>query len=392
MKYISGVLFILFLFSSQNVFSQKTDSISDHHAVVLTDNTVVAHDSVKPSLYTRFTNIFKDKSYVIAPELGRKPETGILGGFFWLQVFRLSPNADSTTRKSNTESYVDYTEKKQILAQVKNNLIFKNERFFIKGENFYNKFPDLYWGVGDNTNQSQQQSVSYELISINQRLLTRLGTRYFAGLVYQYVNLTNVTYSKGGPLDSAKTSGYQGSKTSGLGLDLLYDSRDNILNSYKGLYVELSGLFNQKEFGGNHYFNNFTLDLRDFINFGGRNVLAIQGLVNYNVGDVPFRQMASIGGDMMMRGYYFGRYRDKLMIAAQAEYRFPVWRFVGLTAFVSGGEVEPGFNKVNWPDIHYTVGLCLRIMINKAERLNMGIDSGIGKGTSGLYFNSGEAF
>jgi hypothetical protein len=385
MKNFAGYLLIIFLFSFQCGFSQKADSLS-----------VPANggkpDTAKASLYDRFTSIFKDKSYVIAPELGRKPETGVLGGVFWLQVFSLSKHADSATRKSNTESYIDYTEKKQILAQVKNNLIFQNERFFIKGENFYNKFPDLYWGVGDQTKASQQQSVSYDLISINQRLLTRISTRYFAGLVYQYVSLSNVTYSKGGPLDSTKISGYQGSKTSGLGLDFLYDSRDNILNSYKGLYVELSGLFNQKEFGGNHYFNNYTLDIRDFVNFGGRHVLALQGLVNYNTGDVPFRQLASIGGDMIMRGYYFGRYRDKLMIAAQAEYRFPVWKFIGLTAFVAAAEVEPNFNQLYWPDIHYTVGLCLRIMINKTERLNMGVDSGIGNNTSGLYFNSGEAF
>ncbi len=385
MKNLSGFLIIFFLFSFNNGFSQNSDSLH-------ISPSQVGADSAKPTLYSRFTNIFKDKSYVIAPELGRKPETGVLGGVFWLQVFQLSKHADSTTRKSNTESYIDYTEKKQILAQVKNNLIFKNERFFLKGENYYNKFPDLYWGIGPTTTTAMQQPVSYELLNITQRLLTRISTRYFAGIVYQYVSVSNVQYSHGGVLDSVNISGTKGSTTSGVGFDFLYDSRDNILNSYKGLYLEVSAIYNQKEFGGNHYFNNYTIDLRDFINFGGRKVLALQGLINYNTGDVPFRQMACLGGDMIMRGYYFGRFRDKLMVAAQAEFRFPVWRFIGLTAFVSGGEVAPNFGGLNWPDLQYTVGLCLRIMINKSERLNMGIDSGIGKNTSGLYFNSGEAF
>jgi hypothetical protein len=385
MKNLSGFLIIFFVLSLDHSFSQNSDSLR-------ISPSLVKADSAKPTLYSRFTNIFKDKSYVIAPELGRKPETGVLGGVFWLQVFSLSKHADSTTRKSNTESYIDYTEKKQILAQVKNNLIFKNERFFLKGENYYNKFPDLYWGIGPTTTPGMQQSVSYELTNITQRLLTRISTRYFAGIVYQYVNVSNVQYAHGGVLDSLNVSGTKGSTTSGVGFDFLYDSRDNILNSYKGLYLEVSGIYNQKEFGGNHYFNNYTIDLRDFINFGGRKVLALQGLINYNTGDVPFRQMACLGGDMIMRGYYFGRFRDKLMVAAQAEFRFPVWRFVGLTAFVSGGEVAPNFGALDWPDLQYTVGLCLRIMINKSERLNMGIDSGIGKNTSGLYFNSGEAF
>ncbi|MFI5148265.1 MAG: BamA/TamA family outer membrane protein [Bacteroidia bacterium] len=359
------------------------------------DSTIKANpqDSTKfLRFYHKVGSVFKDKSFVIAPELGRKPETGVLGGLFWLQVFKLSKHPDSTQRKSNTESYLDYTEKKQILAQIKNNLIFKNERFYLKGENFYNKFPDQFWGIGNETPLSMQQSVSYELVSINQRLLGRISTRYFLGLIYQYVNLSNVVYAKGSTMDTSNISGSHGAKASGVGFDFLYDSRDNILNSYKGFFLEVSSVFNQKGLGGDHYYNNYTIDLRDFLNFGGRKVLAIQALINYNTGDVPFRQMAQIGGDMMMRGYYFGRYRDKLMIAAQAEYRFPVWKWIGLTAFVSGGQVAPTFSGLDWDAVHFTVGACLRIMINKTERLNMGIDSGVGKGTSGLYFNSGEAF
>jgi outer membrane protein assembly factor BamA len=340
----------------------------------------------------KVAGFFKEKSYVIAPELGRKPETGVLGGLFYLQVFKLAPKSDSTTRKSNTESYIDYTEKKQILAQIKNNLIFPNDRFYLKGENFYNKFPDLFWGIGPRTTPEMQQSISYELFSVNQRLLTRINSRYFAGLAYQYVKLTDVSFAKGGILDTGHVSGAHGSRSSGVGFDLLYDSRDNILNTYKGLFVELTSLFNQKAFGGDHFFNSYVLDIRQFTNLGHRRILALQGLVNYNIGDVPFRQLALIGGDMIMRGYYYGRYRDKLMIAAQAEFRFPVYKIVGLTVFAAGAEVGPSFSAMNWTDLHYTVGVCLRVMINKTERLNMGIDSGIGQNTSGLYFNSGEAF
>jgi hypothetical protein len=353
-------------------------------------------DTLKPNLkipvYKKFTNLFKDKSFVIAPELARKPETGVFAGLFYLQVFRLTRNVDTSIRKSNTESFFDYSERKQILASVKNNLIFKNERIYLKGENFYNKFPDQFWGIGGNTPAKLEEPVSYEMAGVNQRLLVRINKRYFAGIIYQYVKVSNVRFSRGGDLDTGHVSGSGGSQTSGVGLDFLYDSRDNIINAYKGLFVEASCVTNQKGLGGDHFFNNYTLDVRDFINLGGRKVLALQGVVNYNVGDVPFRQMAEIGGDMIMRGYYFGRFRDKLMLAAQAEYRFPVWRSIGLTAFVAGAELQPLFEDVNWKDIHYTAGLCLRIMINKKERLNIGVDSGIGKETNGLYFNSGEAF
>jgi hypothetical protein len=384
MKYICCLLFVFCFYSGFAIsYSGPCDTVPPPKSQ---DSTKVMR------FYHKVASIFKDKSYVIAPELGGKPETGISGGIFWLQVFKLSKSNDSTVRKSNTESYIDYTEKRQILAQVKNNLIFKNERFFLKGENFYNKYPDLFWGVGNSTTAAMQQPISYDLISINQRLLGRISTRYFLGIIYQYINLNNVTFNKGSILDTGHISGSHGAKASGVGFDFLYDSRDNILNSYKGFFLEASSVFNQPEFGGNHFYNNYTIDMRDFINFGGRKVLALQAIINYNTGDVPFREMAQIGGDMIMRGYYFGRYRDKLLVAAQAEYRFPVYKVIGLTAFLSGGEVGPNFNSLSWDTMHFTAGLCLRIMINKAERLNIGIDSGIGPGTSGLYFNQGEAF
>ena len=50
--------------------------------------------------------------------------------------------------------------------------------------------------------------------------------------------------------------------------------------------------------------------------------------------------LAMMGGESMMRGYYLGRFRDKNMLATQAEYRFLPFAFSnrwGAAAFVLFG-------------------------------------------------------
>jgi hypothetical protein len=69
-------------------------------------------------------------------------------------------------------------------------------------------------------------------------------------------------------------------------------------------------------------FNSIFSDSRLFRPFGKRNVWASQLIGQFNMGDVPFNQLALIGGESIMRGYYTGRFRDKNQIAAQTELRF----------------------------------------------------------------------
>ena len=62
-------------------------------------------------------------------------------------------------------------------------------------------------------------------------------------------------------------------------------------------------------------------------------MLALQGLAAYMPGEVPFANMPVLGGQNLLRGLFGGRYRDQTLVAAQAELRLPVWRWIGLAAF-----------------------------------------------------------
>ncbi|WP_437543523.1 BamA/TamA family outer membrane protein [Sorangium sp. So ce367] len=57
------------------------------------------------------------------------------------------------------------------------------------------------------------------------------------------------------------------------------------------------------------------------------------------VAEVPFTELAELGGDAPMRGFREGRLRGRSAAAATLEYRYPVWAFVDGTAQVAAGNV-----------------------------------------------------
>jgi hypothetical protein len=132
--------------------------------------------------------------------------------------------------------------------------------------------------------------------------------------------------------------------------------------------------------------------VRKFFQLWPRHILCLQTILNFNDGHPPFRQLANMGGDVMMRGIYYGRFRDNDMIASQAEFRFPVWKWIGLCVFGGLSEVADKPEHFSFCAVHYTYGAALRVMFIRHERVNIGIDLGLGDHTSGVYFGSGESF
>ena len=110
-------------------------------------------------------------------------------------------------------------------------------------------------------------------------------------------------------------------------------------------------------------------------------------------GSAPFYDLALIGGDRVMRGYLYGRYRDKAYYAVQAEYRLPniVWRF-GLVLFGGFGDVAPKLSKMEIATVKPTYGFGIRFRFDELQKLDLRADVGFGKGTSGIYFSVNQAF
>jgi hypothetical protein len=95
-----------------------------------------------------------------------------------------------------------------------------------------------------------------------------------------------------------------------------------------------------------------------------------------------------------MRGYLYGRYRDRLYYAAQAEYRMPdiFWRF-GLVFFGGLGDVASKFANISIATIKPTYGFGVRFRIDELQKLDLRVDVGFGEeDASGVYFSVNQAF
>jgi outer membrane protein assembly factor BamA len=124
----------------------------------------------------------------------------------------------------------------------------------------------------------------------------------------------------------------------------------------------------------------------------GSHGIAVRLAAEVLTGDVPFFAMAEIGGANLLRGIYAGRFRDRTMLAIEAEYRFPiVWRFGGVV-FGGFGEVAPSAAALVHQRPHPAAGAGIRFSIDGDERVNARLDAGFSEDDWGIYFMVGEAF
>jgi hemolysin activation/secretion protein len=154
----------------------------------------------------------------------------------------------------------------------------------------------------------------------------------------------------------------------------------------------VSSLWQNKDLAGQFSFDNYFIDARHFIDLKKKNVLAFQLIANFNNGDIPYRQLSTIGNENYMRGYYNGRYRDKHMFSFQTELRTLVWGPLGAVLFGGIGNVG---NTI--PDLTSNMkpnyGIGIRGVLLRKDHINFRIDWGFGEGKNkGLYLTLHEAF
>ncbi|MCS6820823.1 MAG: hypothetical protein NZ551_03045 [Microscillaceae bacterium] len=334
----------------------------------------------------------KKGGFVVLPVLSTSPETSLSFGAIGMYLFKFNYK-DTLTRTSNVQAYFIYTLRNQLLTSPSYTLFFNQEKYILRGNIAYFQFPEYFYGIGNSPlDKANRIGIDYELFRIENRFLRKVKGNFFAGIQHRYLEIYNVKYPAGSLIDQINPVGKNGSSASGLGVVLLYDDRDNVVNTFKGTFVELSTL-SHGGIGGNSVYDVFRADLRQFIPIIPKknHILGLQFLGVFTTGAPPMiRQNAELGDDAIMRGYYRGRYRDRNYIAFQVEYRFPVWKFIGANAFVGTGSVAREISEfTNWlPNF----GVGVRFMVNKKDRVNIRLDYGVGYQTSDIYLNLGEAF
>jgi hypothetical protein len=332
-----------------------------------------------------------DRRILILPVAINSPETGIGAGLL-ASVFFKTDDHDSTVRTSNIQTVLLYTQRKQILFNVGGSIYFPKENYILKWQTVYSYFPDKFFGIGNYTPATNKESYIYSQLYFNPQFMKRVYKRWFVGVIGEYQNVLKNDYLANGIFETGNVPGRNGYVASGLGPLVAWDSRNNAFSPTKGEYLQLAYMNYNRFIGSQYNFNGYIIDARKYKLSFSKNVLAVQFYGQFNNGNVPFRNLAPLGGPNLLRGYYNGRFRDKCATVLQAEYRMPVYKRFGIVVFSGIGEVAAKVGDFSFSGIKPSGGAGIRFALKPKERLNVRLDYAIGKNSSGLYFYVTEAF
>lgn len=333
---------------------------------------------------------------VLAPIAYYEPNTSLGFGFGANLLFK-PRNAGANTRTSNIPLGISYTLKNQVFFTSGYTVFFPEERWLLRGNLDYTDFPQNYFGVGNGTTEADQSAITYQRLLVEPLLLRQVAPKLFTGGGFRYNTYYNnelVEATEALPV-GASLQDSLGSKSVGLEFAASYDNRDNVLNAQKGILAEFTQGFYGTVLGGTSSFQLSKLDLRAYRRVSPEAVVGFQLFGRYSGGDAPIQELSSLGGPDLLRGFSEFRFRDRLAVFAQAEYRWQAWKSIGFVFYGGAGQVAEDAAELALPELRYSIGTGLRLTIIPKENINLRVDYAIGLGKSngsGFYLGLGEAF
>ncbi|WP_432671546.1 BamA/TamA family outer membrane protein [Flavobacterium sp. SM2513] len=411
----SKIILVVLLFSSSIAFSQNE-----------------IYEAKKDSVpYVTLYDLFKKKenrdqeeedsksNFIILPTIGLQPASGFTGGF----ISQYSFKKNETDRVSLIAGGASYSTKKQILTYVKNNMYLQENKYFFSGDYRYYVFSQSNFGLstdiipyGDDFDNFSiddlEQPMKYNYFKFHQTASIRVLPSIYVGAgihIDDYSKIDDEFYKDNNQqssfhYDYSQKYGYNDKHytVAGGSLNLSYDSRDNLINTNRGLFVNLNYRFNPKYKESQQQSTTLSLDARYFIPLSKSNKQHVLGFWTYGQfltsGTLPYLNLPSLGWDANSRsgkGYTQGLFRGAELITFETEYRFPITKnqLISGTFFVNATTASDVDGTVALFDTFQpAAGVGLRILLDKKTLTNFLVNFGLGRDSKTFYFNDGEGF
>lgn len=287
---------------------------------------------------------------------------------------------------------------------LRNSIWLSGNSWNIQGDMRFLVYPQYTWGLGNTTNYNRRALIDYNYFRFYQSALKRITSWLYAGAGYNLDYRFNISPEEAG-VDLKTFTGYSTglqhhSVSSGVSLNLLYDTRNNSINPLPGAYGNLVYRVNPQMLGSNSNWQSLYIDMRKYVPLNKaqpnqQNMIAFWTYYWTAMGNAPYLDLPSTGWDpynRSARGIDQNRYRGKSLYYFETEYRRDISRN-GLFGFV----VFTNINTVSgtgdfFKAWHPAAGTGLRIKFNKGSNTNIGLDYGFSKGYQTIMVNLGEAF
>lgn len=253
--------------------------------------------------------------------------------------------------------------------------------------------PSWYWGEGYQAAHSERgkQKYSGKSAAIKPVLLQRVASNSYLGLGW------NLSWMEVQVKQQHKKSGVFNTRhpalnvlNSGPMVNFIYDSRDDVTTPQRGVLFDLRFSEFTPGTGSDNRFHVWEGEYNHYQPLDEKNVLAWDMHARLASGDVPWTMDSLLGDSKYLRGYYQGRYRDRAIFSGQLEWRHHFsWRH-GMVLWAGAGTLSHHSHDLLQHHWLPSVGTGYRFAFKK--QANVRLDFGVGKGSSGFYFQVGEAF
>lgn len=249
-----------------------------------------------------------------------------------------------------------------------------------------------YFGLGNASRWSDREIYTREPVDVSLTLSRGLAKRLVAQLGLRYKTVTNSHFQTGGVLAHQPPDLNAGTADYGsVFAALRYDSRDGYINPSEGFVAQAEAEMAPRLGGTNVHFQRLGGWLQYYtVLFFPKTVFALRfGGQNLFGDNLPVQALLPLGGNQTLRGSPQDRYLDKSYLLLNAEVRFPiVWRLGGVVGW-DAGKVWPSLGRFDLKDWATNPTFGLRLAM---RTFIVRLDVGLGKDSTGVYFNFGQLF
>ena len=331
----------------------------------------------------------KRSSIAAIPMFNYNRTQGVMLGAMVSKYYKMNKK-DTISPSSNTGITGIYTQQKSYVFIAYSKLYFAEDRWRITAAagtmdvNFQFYFEDPVASVGNFYDYSTK--ANFAVLQVQRNIFRRI----YVGPTGTF-NKSTTTF--GFPDASGKDS-VTTSNLNNVGYIISNDTRDHVQYPTRGMFLTFKNQFFRSWVGSDYKFEKYILTYNQFFKLSkkdDRQVLAVRANLNIADGDVPFEGQTVVGGDDI-RGYSQGKYRANQIYTLQGEYRWNFYKRWGMVAFAGVASAVPKFSDIAINELLPGVGAGLRFRMLPHEKINVGIDGGVGKGDYSITFRLGEAF
>ncbi|HEY6144035.1 MAG TPA: hypothetical protein VIV55_11530 [Flavobacterium sp.] len=411
----SKIVLLVFLFLSQTIFSQEEKKEEEKkYPLRSIIDLFTKEDTLKINTPIKRTNL------IAFPTLGYQPANGFTFGFIGQFSFKIKPE----NKVSLLSGGASYSTQKQILTYLKNNMYISNDRYFFSGDFRYYVFSQSNFGLGtdivpwgsefQNFDYNMiEQPMEYNYLKFHETVSYNIFPSFFIGTGIHFDSYSNINDKNLDVVNEKYTYHYNYSQkhgfsdknysVNGMSLNLIYDARDNLINTNNGLFLNMNFRYNPRTSKNQqHQSTTLLLESRYFIPISKTNKQHVLGFWAYGQflvsGQLPYLNLPAIGWDQNSRsgkGYIQGLFRGSNLMYFESEYRFPITKnqMVSGTVFANATTASDVDKNLHlFESIQPAVGVGLRILLDKKTLTNFIVNYGLGRDSQTFYFNDGEGF